>query len=94
MIARVKAWREERQFLRDVLREVNALRRDRGMKPLRRNPKGTTEHAFDCPIAKATGAGVDMGRIDFEDGGGLPTPLVLAEFVRRFDKGELPRFEA
>lgn len=85
-----------------VLSFVNQLRRDFGIgSPLERLPQGT-HSGYSCPIACALEVGSDgspvayVSAISVRVSGAPPVelPTPVASWVRDFDAGEYPEFEA
>ena len=94
---------EPRETLkREALREINEIRRQRGLPWLSELPKGTKGHPSGCVVANAlsgpaqVSCSQNMG-IGFWDGDNyddIPTPAVLCRLITAFDRGEYPELEA
>ena len=76
-----------------VLRDMNAIRTERGLPTIAKIPKGFPS-ASQCPLARALDA--DVGAYDWW-GGSIdhgPLSTVLIRFREDFDGGRLPEFDA
>jgi hypothetical protein len=86
----------EPTYVAETLAWCNERRAERGKRPLKRLPKGIRGDAKSCPCGKATGLKVDfLFYLDDRKGpprGILPDPV--RAFVRQFDWGLLPQYEA
>ncbi len=83
-----KAGPYESEFLNDVLRDVNAIRKDWGLGPLDRLPNGSVvqPRSQNCPLAVAFDGGVGFDEITSIYGRARLTPT-LHLFVRCYDAG-------
>ena len=76
-----------------VLRAVNTLRKQFGLKPIKALPKGIICEGEACPIFNALrGAGVSSVGSDCinRHGERIPLPAVLSHFIARFDNKKYP----
>jgi hypothetical protein len=77
-----------------ALRFANRVRKEEGLKPLKRLPKGWRHDSRACPLAEATGyeAGTSeliVGLCEFRR-----YPRDVRRFVSKFDKGKYPELVA
>lgn len=83
----------EPAYVAATLAWCNRLRAQDGKKPLRRLPRGRRGSPESCPCGKATGWNVRRftarRRVEW-----VNAPPGVTRFVRAFDAGELPEYEA
>jgi len=83
-----------------VLEWCNEIRKERGINPpLEELPKGIQMDGYSCPCGKATGVFVGtVGWAKTKEAYSLvpysnPIPMIVQEFVPRFDDGEFPELQ-
>lgn len=88
----------EPSFVAETLAWCNEKRRERGMEPLERLPKGLRDDPRSCPCGKATGLVVWTYEYSADWSPGMKNfdaqtlPLAVTEFTVAFDRGELPQY--
>jgi len=70
---------------------INRMRREKGLRPLKRLPKGDQVDSVSCPVARGIQGFVysetyKARRMDDE----LPLPQYVQQFVSAFDDGRIP----
>ncbi len=97
--------RKEPAFVKGTLKWCNKKRKEKGLEPMDRLPRGKPMDGNSCPCGKATGLYVGahgfaetLGEYEeHSEFNGLPmkmrTPQSVQEFVAEFDCGRLPQYE-
>lgn len=87
--------RNEPRYVAETLAWCNKRRKEQGQAALEALPKGRREDPKSCPCGKATGLDVLL-----ETAMGLhpwrkyTLPRSVRRFVKAFDRGDLPQYEA
>jgi hypothetical protein len=86
---------QEPKYVAETLAWCNARRKERGKRPLTKLPKGERNVPHSCPCGTATNCSVfgftyRVASLRAE----YPLPRSVQRFVRAFDDGRLPQYEA
>ena len=88
----------EPAFVAETLAWCNKMRDERGLEPLARLPKGDVGDPRSCPCGKATGLHVEWWAAyeplsDWQERPPICSlPDAVQQFVKAFDRGELPQY--
>lgn len=87
---------QTRPELDEVLRAVNAIRRERGLDAIYELPKGICGSGDKCVIARAFGADVVLpgGAVFSTRPHAVALPSVIGDFICDFDEGAYPELIA
>lgn len=86
---------KEPKYVEETLRWCNARRKEKGMEPLDRMPKGYKGNGSSCPCGSATGLFVSftywLNDLCSQE---KNLPRCVQRFVIAFDNGKLPQYDA
>lgn len=84
----------EPAYVAATLAWCNARRKEQGKRALKRLPKGMRRNARSCPCGKASGLSVWVQFAYDSRQRAVPVPRAVGRFIRAFDAGRLPQYEA
>lgn len=88
---------KEPKYVEETLRWCNARRKEKGMEPLDKLPKGLRGKGESCPCGAATGLFVSYTYFNKMGINGsmesLKLPRSVRRFVGAFDSGRLPQYD-